>query len=236
MTNQLITREYQGKAFTFRSDGYFNMAKAAKHFGKDLSNFLRSPVSRQYCCHLSQALGLYSVDSTDFSYGLAQSKRGRNGGTWGHPKLAVFFARWLDPKFAVFCDAVIDDILHKNAELTITRPEQSAVMQLPQSFADALRLAAGLADQNEVMSRELNFVTVDEYRALTHRYFEHSYKTSLGQTAGRLMRERGLQIEKQTRDLVTAVGIQVVHVNVYPRAILVEAEAVLAKKRKQVPA
>lgn len=32
-------------------------------------------------------------------------KGGRVGemGTWAHPKLAVFFARWLDVKFAVWC-------------------------------------------------------------------------------------------------------------------------------------
>ena len=47
-----------------------------------------------------------------------EKKRGRTGGTWAHPKLAVFFARWLDVKFAVFCDMVIDDILNKKAELT----------------------------------------------------------------------------------------------------------------------
>ncbi|MBU0563102.1 MAG: KilA-N domain-containing protein [Gammaproteobacteria bacterium] len=55
---------------------------------------------------------------------LVQAKRGNGGGTWAHPKLAVFYARWLDVKFAVFCDAVIDDILNKKAELTITKPEE----------------------------------------------------------------------------------------------------------------
>jgi hypothetical protein len=32
------------------------------------------------------------------------------GGTWLHPKLAVRFAQWLDPKFAVWCDQ--SDIHH----------------------------------------------------------------------------------------------------------------------------
>ncbi|OAM32416.1 hypothetical protein A7P96_02000 [Eikenella sp. NML03-A-027] len=32
-------------------------------------------------------------------------------GTWLHPKLAVHFARWLDPKFAVWCDEQIEQIL-----------------------------------------------------------------------------------------------------------------------------
>lgn len=43
MTTTLITREHNGNVFHFREDGYFNMTKAAKAFGKDLSNFMRSP-------------------------------------------------------------------------------------------------------------------------------------------------------------------------------------------------
>lgn len=35
------------------------------------------------------------------------SKKGRYGGTLLHPKLAVFFARWLDVRFAVWCDLMI---------------------------------------------------------------------------------------------------------------------------------
>jgi hypothetical protein len=42
---------------------------------------------------------------------LSVARPGRYGGTWAHPKLAVFFARWLDVRFAVWCDAMIEDIL-----------------------------------------------------------------------------------------------------------------------------
>lgn len=90
------------------------------------------------------------------------------------PKLAVFFARWLDVKFVVFCDMVIDDILSKKAELTITKPAESMAMKVPQSFPEALRLAAERAEQNEklsvenkVMHEELNSVTLDESCAVS---------------------------------------------------------------------
>ena len=36
---------------------------------------------------------------------------GNNRGTWLHPKLAIHFARWLDPKFAVWCDEQIEQLL-----------------------------------------------------------------------------------------------------------------------------
>ncbi len=142
MTN-LIEREYYGTVFHYREDGYFNMTRAAEKFGKDLSNFTRSPSTVEYLEALSCTL-----KSTD----LIEARRGRNGGTWAHPKLAVFFARWLDVKFSVWCDAVIDDILNKRAELTITKPAESAAMKVPQSFPEALRLAAELAERNQKLA------------------------------------------------------------------------------------
>jgi hypothetical protein len=129
--SQLITREYKGTTFTFREDGYFNMTKAAAAFGKFLPHFMRSPETVEYVAALSKTADYAGLE-------IVQAKAGRYGGTWAHPKLAVFFARWLDVKFAVFCDMVIDDILNKKAELVITKPEESAVMKLPQSYLEAL--------------------------------------------------------------------------------------------------
>lgn len=145
MSKQLITREYNGNVFTFREDGYFNMTDAAKKFGKDLQVFIRRDDTVEYIDALSKTV-------PDIE--LVQAKAGRYGGTWAHPKLAVFFARWLDVKFAVFCDMVIDDILNKKAELTITQPAESMAMKVPQSFPEALRLAAELAEKNEQLALE----------------------------------------------------------------------------------
>jgi len=50
--SNLINREYNGKTFTFREDGYFNMTKAAKAFGKDLQVFMR----RDDCVDYMEAL------------------------------------------------------------------------------------------------------------------------------------------------------------------------------------
>ena len=52
---------------------------------------------------------LYEVLTPANQRELYQAKAGRYGGTFAHPKLAVFFARWLDVRFAVWCDSIIDD-------------------------------------------------------------------------------------------------------------------------------
>ncbi|ATJ82029.1 KilA-N domain-containing protein [Halomonas beimenensis] len=129
---QLITKQWNDKTLTFRQDGYFNMTKAAKQFGKrDALDFFRNAETQDYLAELEKTTGI-PVDS------LVIKTRGRHGGTWAHPKLAVFFARWLDTRFAVACDAMIEDILKGNAEVTVTKPQQSATMALPQDYLSAL--------------------------------------------------------------------------------------------------
>lgn len=74
--------------------------------------------------------------------------------------------------------------------------------------------------------RELQMVTVDEYRALTHRYMQHGEKTRLGKLAARLAAERGIALERQHRSFVDVWGTRRdVFVNVYPRHLLEEAES-----------
>lgn len=87
-------------------------------------------------------------------------------GTWGHPKLAVFFARWLDVRFAVHCDLMIDEILKGNVALVRAEapsspvvalqpapvePEHSAMSRLMSAAVDVMR--GLLAEQKQYRSR-----------------------------------------------------------------------------------
>lgn len=89
MTAQLLTKQWHDKTLTYREDGYFNMTMAAKAFGKDLSNFMRSPETKDYIAALSS-----TVKSTDLHIKVPGNRYIPDRGTWAHPKLAVFFARW----------------------------------------------------------------------------------------------------------------------------------------------
>ncbi|WP_159098178.1 KilA-N domain-containing protein [Parazoarcus communis] len=117
------TKDYNGTPFVFREDGYFNMTAAAKAFGKRVDNFLANVETAEYIDALHKLIPDIPVITSKKGYHTHPTV-----GTWAHPKLAVFFARWLDVKFAVWCDMMIDDILTKKAEVTITKPEQSAVL------------------------------------------------------------------------------------------------------------
>lgn len=83
---------------TFREDGYFNMTFAAQIFGKRLDNFMASPETKAYIAALSSTLKLSDLELVEKIPGhLYVVGRGR----WAHPKLDVFFARWLDTKFSI---------------------------------------------------------------------------------------------------------------------------------------
>lgn len=201
-SKEIITRDYKGHAFQFREDGYFNMTKAAKHFGKRVQHFWENSGTREYVAELNQVL-------TNRNSGeLTEAKEGRyHGGTWGHPKLAVFFARWLDVKFAVWCDIVIDDLLRGKAEVTITKPEESAVLTLPKDYASALRaLLASVEAQEKLQTK-----TVEQDKKITHLaslmtvnnfLTQHGYqviqtnKLKLTYKAKFLTEERGFPLER----------------------------------------
>lgn len=89
-----------GFSFHFREDGYFNMTKAAKVWGKRLDNWLRLNETQGYL----EALEALIPQNRGTS--LIQVQRGNGNlptvGTWGHPKLAVRFSQWLDVRFAAF--------------------------------------------------------------------------------------------------------------------------------------
>lgn len=102
----------------FREDGYINMTKAAKQFGKRLDKFWATEETRQYI----EAFDEFLIHTKTGE--LIESRKGRYGGTFCHPKLAVFFARWLDVRFAVWCDLMIDNILKGNIQTTVVVPVQ----------------------------------------------------------------------------------------------------------------
>ena len=107
----LITAEYQGAAFSFRDDGWFNATAAAKRYGKLPNEWLRLPETKAYIAALDE------ISNAGKSRIWQTTKRGNDGGTWMHPKLAVRFAQWLDIKFAIWCDMQIDAILRGQVKL-----------------------------------------------------------------------------------------------------------------------
>lgn len=152
-TNAIITKTYNDNTvLLFREDGYFNMTKAAKAFGKELKHFWTRPDT---IAMLQDMAGSNSADSAQLKAQFTDITVGRyHGGTWAHPELAVEFARWLDVKFARWCNAVIKDIMTGAAEVVVVKPEQSEIMKMPTSMLEAGRLWLQELERAETLQLE----------------------------------------------------------------------------------
>lgn len=98
-----IIKTFDSTPITFNDDGWFNATTAADKFGKRPNDWLSLQSTVEYIAALDSITGKAGK--------WTETKRGQAGGTWLHPKLGVAFARWLDVRFAVWCDAQIDAII-----------------------------------------------------------------------------------------------------------------------------
>lgn len=136
--SNIIKKDWNGKSFTFREDGYFNMTKAAKEFGKEAKHFWGLASTREYLEALREMVGnldLFFHDSWPYRRHL------------GTPQAGCLL-RSLDVRFAVACDAMIEDILSGAAKLHVVEPERSATLALPDTHIKAVEQLLGQLKQN----------------------------------------------------------------------------------------
>ncbi|PXX97360.1 KilA-N domain-containing protein [Halomonas sp. LBP4] len=128
----IVPFEYQGQPVRFNTDGWINATDVAKRFDRLPNEWLRVEETKRYMDALAAAL------NAGESRNLVRTSRGRNGGTWLHPKLAVAFARWLDMRFSVWCDAQIDKLIHGDQDDWQHLRDSAAIGY--QGMCDALNL------------------------------------------------------------------------------------------------
>lgn len=109
-SSNVIPLQYEGQAYSFNAAGWINATEASRRFGKRPNDWLALPETQEYMAAVARHL------ITRESGNLVRTTRGRNGGTWIHPDLAVAFARWLSVDFAVWCDKQIKRLIHGGAE------------------------------------------------------------------------------------------------------------------------
>lgn len=107
---ELQVFQYEGNeiAFDFGNDHkMINAAQMGKALGRTPKDFLRTREAQQYTDALSVRLKCLTKD-------LVKTVQGgdyRLQGTWMHQKLALRFAQWLSPQFALWVDEKIEQLL-----------------------------------------------------------------------------------------------------------------------------
>lgn len=157
MAASIIHLDYQGTPVTFDESGWFNATIAAAHYGKRPVDWLALDSSREYITTLCELLR--SEKSSLLK--VRRGGRGNPDATWFHPKLAVPFARWLDVRFAVWCDLQIDGLLkghHPHFDWKRIRSEAAASFKVMNNILKLVRDEQGKVTANHHYINEARLV------------------------------------------------------------------------------
>lgn len=114
---------------SFQNDGFLNATAIAAHFGKVPKDYLKTEQTQQYISALAENLSKGKKILLEENHIVRVKKGGNQSGTWLHPKLAIHFARWLDPRFAVWCDDQIEQILSSSLKAKTTADDRTPLRQ-----------------------------------------------------------------------------------------------------------
>lgn len=131
---------YNGNNVEFRltENVMVNATQMAKPFGKKPSKWLELPSTKSFLLALVQSkavsdfrtlkenrqvIGVYN----SYYGGLVIGQNGgAKPGTWMHEDVAIEFARWLNPKFAIWCNDRIKEILRGGKPLPVPAKQPKA--------------------------------------------------------------------------------------------------------------
>ena len=94
----LVSRSWNCTPISRRTtDGYVNATAMCKANNKQWSKYRESDRCQIYLDALAETSEIRMFD-------LIESRQGQGGGTWVHPQVAVYLARWISAPFAVWMD------------------------------------------------------------------------------------------------------------------------------------
>lgn len=121
------TYHYNGCPITFnRGDAVMVSAtEMAKPFGKEAKDWLKNQSTKEFINELANVRNLLFADLVQVKQGSPEN----GGGTWFHEDVALEFARWLSPKFAIWCNDRIKELVRYG--MTATAPTLEAMLDNP---------------------------------------------------------------------------------------------------------
>lgn len=109
MANEIQIFNYNGNGVTFcKGDSVMvNATEMAKPFGKEAKHWLVNQTTKEYIEELANVRNLTFADLVQ----VRQGSPDNGGGTWFHEDVAMEFARWLSPAFAIWCNDRIKELM-----------------------------------------------------------------------------------------------------------------------------
>ena len=192
MNNQVF--EYNGNAVTFQlgnSDVMVNATDMAKPFNKRPAKWIELPSTSQFI------ETLIAVRKSDRSH-LINSINGM--GTWFHEDVALEFARWLSPAFAIWCNDRIKELLKHG--ITATQPTIDTILDDPDN---AIRLLQRLKEERAEKERLAEQTRLQreqlQIAAPKVQYFDQVLMSQSTYTTNQIAKELGMSAVTLNRKL-----------------------------------
>jgi hypothetical protein len=186
---------------------YKNLSTIAKASGKRLGNWIDYPVGKK-------AIADFKLKYPEIEHPLV-TKKGKGGGTWGHPELAAIFAAWCNPQFTA-------EVVEQNVQLK----EQNALLKekIRTFQVNTPTQIASMRDEAEKVKQMAYKV-----KEKTEEEIELIAKCHFVQNTGAHPKE--ITFEQYLPHWLFSMRERTDGVNIYPSAIL---DAMLAKTGKPV--
>lgn len=170
MEQQLIneTFQYNGNPITFQKGNnlMMNATEMAKPFGKRPGKWLELPSTKEFLATLSTV----RKSDSDFVITINGGTTEKGKGTWMHEDVALEFARWLSPVFAIWCNDRCKELLltgkseiPNHAESLLANPDKYTrkeigliMLQAEEELEDALSRAERLEKDLKESEAEKN--------------------------------------------------------------------------------
>lgn len=151
--NTSVVYDYKGSQISFMSgeNVMVNATQMAKPFEKRPIDWLQNQSSIEYLNELSKVRKSTLADLVQVTKG------GNNSGTWMHEDVAMEFARWLSPAFAIWCNDRIKELL-KTGVTTVSNDDEAiayAMQVLNRRLEQAKAEKAMLEQQNACLANEI---------------------------------------------------------------------------------
>ena len=205
--NQIF--QYHGNPISFhKGDNLMvNATQMAKPFNKSPKDFLKTEQSKRFIEALSEVKKILSSDLVKVTYG-------NNGGTWMHEDVALEFARWLSPAFAIWCNDRIKELLMKGTVSTGTTQTDYTCTENTHGSVD--NLSGLLTEIEEELSESISMIQHKKDRISYLKYRLEREETLSAGTAQSQFEQRISRLEQMIQNYLSGDNGSVTPVNKNP--------------------
>lgn len=205
--NQIF--QYHGNPISFhKGDNLMvNATQMAKPFNKSPKDFLKTEQSKRFIEALSEVKKILSSDLVKVTYG-------NNGGTWMHEDVALEFARWLSPAFAIWCNDRIKELLMNGTVSTGTTQTDYTCNENTHGSVD--NLSGLLTEIEEELSESISMLQHKKDRISYLKYRLEREETLSEGTAQSQFEQRISRLEQMIQNYLSGDSGSVTPVNKNP--------------------